>query len=118
MTALVLLPGMDGTDTLRSEFIAALRPTIEASVVSYPADRAFGYIELEAIAHSKLPTDGPYVLLGESFSGPIAISIAAKHPPGLIGLVLCCSFASTPRPILGAIGRLFLGLPIHHVPLG
>jgi pimeloyl-[acyl-carrier protein] methyl ester esterase len=78
MTALVLLPGMDGTGALRSEFVTALAPAIQSIVVSYPAERALGYIELEAVVRSKLPSDRSYVLLGESFSGPIAIAIAAN----------------------------------------
>jgi len=62
MTALVLLPGMDGTGDL-------------------------------------------------SFSGPIALSIAARQPPLLRGVVLCCSFATNPRPGLGAFPGLVNLLP-------
>jgi pimeloyl-ACP methyl ester carboxylesterase len=42
------------------------------------------------------------VLLGESFSGPIAISIAASRPPHLVGLILCVTFARNPLPLLGS----------------
>jgi pimeloyl-ACP methyl ester carboxylesterase len=118
MTALVLLPGMDSTSALRDEFIAALAPTTECIVVGYPAERTLGYGELEVIVRSKLPSDRPYVLLGESFSGPIAISIAASRPPGLVGLILCCSFARNPRPMLGTLRRLLLLLPLKGVPIG
>jgi pimeloyl-[acyl-carrier protein] methyl ester esterase len=118
MTALVLLPGMDGTGALRSEFVTALAPAIQSIVVSYPAERALGYIELEAVVRSKLPSDRSYVLLGESFSGPIAIAIAAKRPPGLIGLVLCCSFARNPRPVLGSLRRLLPLFPFKRIPTG
>src|SRR5262245_59360933 len=104
MAALVLLPGMDGTSKLREEFVAALRPTIEATVVSYPNDQVLGYPKLEALVRSALPADRPYILLGESFSGPIAIAIAASCPAGLVGLILCGSFARNPRPILGSLG--------------
>lgn len=116
MTALVLLPGMDGTIALRRDFVTALGPRAECIVVGYPPDCTDGYAKLEATVRSKLPSDRPYVLIGESFSGPIAISIAATRPSGLIGLVLCCSFARNPRPILGAFRQLLPFLPFKFVP--
>ena len=111
MVALVLLPGMDGTAGPRAEFAAALGPDIEPRIVSYPAERALGYAELETLARAALPQDRPFVLLGESFSGPIAISIAAASPPQLVGLVLCVTFDSNPRPALGALRWLLPLLP-------
>ena len=120
MVALVILPGMDGTAKPRADFIAALGPgieaPIEAQVVSYPADRA-GYAELEALARASLPQDRPYVLLGESFSGPIAISIAASSPPQLIGLVLCATFARNPLTVLGSLRRLLPLIPFGLAPM-
>jgi pimeloyl-ACP methyl ester carboxylesterase len=109
MTALVLLPGMDGTGMLFREFVAALGPSAEVTVVSYPPDKALGYPALEEFARAVLPADRPFVLLGESFSGPIAISLASASPAGLVGLVLCCSFARNPLPVLGGL-RLLVGL--------
>jgi pimeloyl-[acyl-carrier protein] methyl ester esterase len=116
MVALVILPGMDGTAQPRAEFVAALRPGIEPCVMSYPTDRT-GYGELEALARAALPQDRPYVLLGESFSGPIAISIAASSPPQLIGLVLCATFACNPRPALGTLRWLLPLIPFGLAPI-
>jgi pimeloyl-ACP methyl ester carboxylesterase len=90
---IVLLPGLDGTGLLFSRFVSALGPSFETTVVGYPDDRGLDYTEHEAIARAFLPRDRPYILLGESFSGPISISIAASKPPGLVGLILCCTFA-------------------------
>jgi pimeloyl-ACP methyl ester carboxylesterase len=117
MVALVVLPGMDGTSKLREEFVAALSPTIEATAISYPTDQPLGYPELESLVSSRLPVDRPYVLLGESFSGPIAISIAGSCPPGLQALILCGSFVHNPRPILGLLGRLPTLFPFQYVPV-
>jgi pimeloyl-ACP methyl ester carboxylesterase len=117
MVALVLLPGVDGTAKLRAEFVAALGPGTEPRVVSYPADRALGYAELTALARAALPQDRPYVLLGESFSGPIAISIAASSPPQLVGLVLCGTFARNPHPVLGSLRWLLPLLPLGLAPM-
>lgn len=60
---------------------------------------------------SELPSREPYLLLGESFSGPIALSIAARRPALLRGVVLCCSFACNPRPALKHLGVLLNRLP-------
>jgi pimeloyl-[acyl-carrier protein] methyl ester esterase len=117
MVPLVVLPGMDGTAKPRADFAAALGPGIESHVVSYPPDPALGYAELEMLARASLPTDRPYVLLGESFSGPIAISIAASRPPHLIGLILCVTFASNPLPVLGPMPWLLPLVPFGLAPM-
>lgn len=118
MTALVLLPGMDGTGTLFDEFLTTLGPSFEPIVVAYPPDRELGYSELELLVRSKLPADRPYILLGKSFSGPIAIAVAASRPPGLIGLVLCCSFARNPYPMFRSSRRLTRLIPFKILPTG
>jgi pimeloyl-ACP methyl ester carboxylesterase len=97
--ALVLLPGMDGTGLLFEPIVAALAPEVESIVVTYP-DEPLSYAQLELIARAALPTDRPYVILGESFSGPIAITIAASDPANLIGYVLCASFVRSPVRLL------------------
>ncbi|MGH9733864.1 MAG: alpha/beta fold hydrolase [Candidatus Acidiferrales bacterium] len=95
--ALVLLPGLDGTGVLFNDFVAKLPPDLEPIVVRYPTDKPLGYAQLEEIARASIPKTSRFVLLGESFSGPLAISIAASKPAGLIGLVLSCTFARYPR---------------------
>lgn len=109
MTKLVLLPGMDGTGDLFQPFAAAV--SVKTQIVRYPTSRPLDYRELESLVCSELPSDEPYVLLGESFSGPIAISIAARRPPLLRGVILCCSFARNPRPGLGLLRGLVNWLP-------
>lgn len=117
MLTIVLLPGMDGTGQLFEPFVAALGGEFKVQVVQYPPVGALGYKELEAIASQQLPSTGQYVILGESFSGPIAISLAASQPEGLVGLVLCSSFARNPRPAFEGL-RSFVGvLPVKHAPL-
>jgi pimeloyl-ACP methyl ester carboxylesterase len=113
---MVLLPGLDGTGLLFSRFVSALGPNFETTVVRYPEDQALNYAEHERIARLSLPRDRPWVILGESFSGPIAISIAASKPPGLTGLILCCTFARNPL-YLYARFKSFLGLvPFDVIP--
>jgi pimeloyl-ACP methyl ester carboxylesterase len=117
MITLVLLPGMDGTGALFAPFVTALGNEIPVKVVAYPAGGPLKYPELEAIARAALPTDGPFVLLGESFSGPIAIALAAAHPPGLKGLVLCCTFCRNPRPALALLKSLAGLIPFALAPM-
>ena len=112
MIALVLLPGMDGTGELFAEFVRALKNEVTSIIIRYPENQAMGYEELEGYVRDRLPVGQPFVLLGESFSGPIAISIASSQPAGLIGLILCCTFASNPLPMLRPLRSLISVLPI------
>jgi len=117
MVTLVLLPGMDGTGQLFAPFLAALGCEVDVKVVRYPNGEPLGYAELEAVARAELP-EGPFVLLGESFSGPIAIALAASGSPHLKGVVLCCSFARNPRPLFSGLRSLVGVLPVAAVPFG
>jgi pimeloyl-ACP methyl ester carboxylesterase len=112
---LVLLPGLDGTGKLFANFLKALDLTLSPQVVPYPPDVPLGYDELEALVRAALPRR-PFVLLGESFSGPLAIRIAAQPPPALVGLILCVTFASNPFPNLAWARRLAAYLPLKSLP--
>lgn len=109
LPTLVLLPGMDGTGELFAPLLAAIGSQLKTQVVPYPCDQALGFAALLSVVKQTIPTDAPYVVLGESFSGPIAIALAALRPPQLKGVVLCCTFARNPRPALAAL-KHFLGL--------
>jgi pimeloyl-[acyl-carrier protein] methyl ester esterase len=113
---LVLLPGLDGTGKLFAEFLKMLDPEFVATVIGYPKDVPAGYAELEALVRAALPADRPFVLLGESFSGPLAIRIAASPPRGLVGMVLCGTFASNPFPYLAWARPLAAYLPLKYLP--
>jgi pimeloyl-ACP methyl ester carboxylesterase len=89
---------MDGTGLLFEPFVQALPSTLEPVVVSYPPDRALGYENLLDVVVGALPRDPPFVLLGESFSGPLALMAAARRPRGLVAVVLCASFVRSPIP--------------------
>ena len=117
MVALVVLPGLDGTATLHSEFVDCIKPAFDPVVViSYPTGRFLGYVELESLVREMLPRATPFVLLGESFSGPIALSIAADPPPGLVGLVLSTTFARNPVPLLSPFAWVARIAPVRAVP--
>src|SRR5919109_330149 len=105
MVTLVLLHGMDGTGNLFEPFVAAIGSGFNVNVVRYPTEEPLTYADLEAFARAALSTEGPCVILGESFSGPIAISIAASCPPRLTGVILCCSFARNLRPLFARASK-------------
>ncbi|WP_402720780.1 alpha/beta fold hydrolase [Janthinobacterium rivuli] len=111
---LVLLPGMDGTASLFHRFDAALRAhsTIATLAIAYPA-APLDYAALEAFVRERLPQGRPFVVLAESFSGPLGAALRADPPPGMRALILCCSFVRNPRPMLAPLRHL-LGL----VPFG
>jgi pimeloyl-ACP methyl ester carboxylesterase len=113
MPTLVLLPGLDGTGDFFQPLLETLSRSVRSRVVRYPVDGACDYATCQELARAQLPTDGPYVLLGESFSGPVAIALAAQAPKGLVGIVLCVTFASNPRPRLAFIRPFLPYIPQH-----
>ncbi len=110
---LVLLPGLDGTGDFFQPLLESLGTQVRTRVVRYPVDGGRDYATCMELARAALPTDEPYVLLGESFSGPIAIELAAQAPTGLVGIILCASFACNPRPRLSFIRPLLPYMPLH-----
>ena len=114
---LVLLPGLDGTGDMFADFIRAL-DGLEAQTIPYPSHREMSYADHERHARNLLPHDEPFALLGESFSGPVALSIAAAAPANLRGLILCCSFAVNPIRTLGPLSRLVARFPAVKIPPG
>jgi len=113
---LVMLPGLDGTGKRLVDFANTLLPRLDTTIVSYATQLPQGYDELVRVVRSLLPTDRRFVLLGESFSGPIAIRIAANPPRGLVGVILCASFARNPFPWLTWARPLVQFLPIKLLP--
>ncbi|WP_395790983.1 alpha/beta fold hydrolase [Aquimonas sp.] len=111
MTAIVVLPGLDGTGELLEPFQRALAQAGNSvEIISYPPDRPLGYAELETLVRTLLPQQ-PFVLMGESFSGPLAVGIAANPPPHLRGLILSTTFAVSPVPALRAFADLIRFAP-------
>ena len=81
---------------------------ITPKVISYPGDAELSYSELADLVTKQLPSP-PFVLLGESFSGPVALAVAQRVAP--VAIVLVCSFVTSPRPSLNALRFLVRWLP-------
>lgn len=114
---IVLLPGLDGTGTLYQQLAQQLAPDYELQVIAYPLDRQWGYLQLLDFIRPQLPQN-PYLLLAESFSGPLGILLAAEQPEHLKALLLCCTFGRNPLPALkglaGAVDKLPWNELVHH----
>lgn len=118
LPALRLLPGLDGTARLLAPFVEAARAAgfSDVAAIAYPTDRVLGYDALETLARDALPRETPFVLLGESFSGPVALAIAADPPPNLRGLVLSTTFAKAPVPVPSPLAAFARIAPVRLLP--
>ena len=103
----MLLPGFDGTGRLFSPLHKQLSNSVETIVLSYPNNKPLAYSELCHLLKDELPNT-PYVLLGESFGGPLAMLLSKRADINLKGIILCGSFVKNPRPLLTKILRPFL----------
>ena len=112
---LVLLPGMDGTGALFERLVECLGDRLVTTVVRYPGDQFLDYDQLAALVSRSLPEDRPFVILGESFSGPVAIKLAASRPDGLKGFILGASFVRNPWPLMTPMVGLLDFTPMHRI---
>jgi pimeloyl-[acyl-carrier protein] methyl ester esterase len=105
---LVLLPGLDGTARLFDGLVRALPAWVQPVPVAYPTGEPLAYAALEELALARLPS-GPFALLGESFSSPIALRLAARRPEGLVAVVLTAGFVRSLLPgLVRALARPLL----------
>lgn len=114
---LVLLPGLDGTGLLFRPLIDSLPIGTDVLIVSYPTDKFLGYSELVNFVLRQFPSDEDFILIGESFSGPIAYQIALLKPKNLKSVIFVASFLDNPRKFMLILFchlplRLLLSLPI------
>jgi pimeloyl-[acyl-carrier protein] methyl ester esterase len=114
--ATILLPGLDGTGRLFRPFLDVLPPTLRPKVISYPEDAVRPPAELLRLIEASLPPDGPFAVIAESFSGPLALKIATAHPRQLIAVVLVGAFVRNPVRFLPAWLRFLIGPYLFRYP--
>jgi pimeloyl-ACP methyl ester carboxylesterase len=114
--ALVLLPGMDGSGRLFGGLLRALPGAYSTIVVGYPNETVITKDALVEYVERFLPVDEPFVLIAESFSGPIALRVAARARTDLRGVVLVSSFIRSPVRSMGStlsvVAPLLFTLPL------
>ena len=105
-TTLILLPGLDGTGLVFEPLLEHLPSTIDPVIVRYPGDTPMSFQEHIDFARMRLPEDKPFVLLAESFSGPIGLQLLAEPPANLVGVIFVATFERYPKPFLLDLARL------------
>ncbi len=98
MSRLLLLPGMNGTTDFFVDLLRALPPSIEARAIAHSTTRPQSYAEIAEELGPLVARSSPCALLGESFSGPLSILLAAQHPAAVRALVLVGTFLRAPFP--------------------
>jgi pimeloyl-ACP methyl ester carboxylesterase len=94
----VLLPGLDGTGSLFRWFVEKLPASVTPRVIRYSPQVPSTYHELETQVFKQLPSYEMYILIAESYSGPLAALLGARAKPNLQAIVLVASFV---QPIGG-----------------
>ena len=95
---ILFLPGLDGTGLLVDRLLPHLPSWLHLIVLAYPLDRKLGYLELRDLVMESIRPGRPFLLLGESFSGPVAALVGERNPPGLRGIILSSTFVTNPLP--------------------
>lgn len=94
---IIILPGLDGTGLMLSDFEHSLNKYHDAEIIIYPHDRKSSYDELTEIIIPKLPTHEDYIVIAESYAGPLSILIAQQKLPHLSAIIFAASFANRPN---------------------
>ncbi|EFC37316.1 predicted protein [Naegleria gruberi] len=125
---------MDGTSLLFEPFTQQMMEKskqfnhpLHIYPIPYPNQPLMNYSELELYSRRKIKEildnyhmeeETNVVILGESFSGPIATSITSmmnnEREGGefpISGLILCCTFVANPRPVLSFPFRFIFSSP-------
>jgi pimeloyl-[acyl-carrier protein] methyl ester esterase len=99
-TTLVLLPGLDGTDVFFRPLLALLPPAVRPVVVCLPSSGPNTYADLLAFVRNAVVELAECYVLGWSFSGPLALMLAAAEPTKVRGVILSATFVRPPQPLL------------------
>lgn len=120
MSAWLLLPGMDGSGELYAPLVRRISSDPEhqldsIAVVRYSPRVPMNYVELTQFAAAQMPA-GKMTLIAESFSGPIAIRLAAQFPDRIERVILSCTFVTNPWPWLAPVAPMLSWMPILPAP--
>lgn len=111
---LILLPAFDGTGEMFARLVAALGDAFEPLPIAYPETGPQDYDTLARVILERIGTDRDFVVLGESFAGPLAYRIALAAGDRCRAAVFVATYLRNPSPwllkLLGALpGRLSAG---------
>lgn len=103
---LVLLPGLDGTEVFLQPLLKSLPRSFRTRMVCFPTSGSNCYADLLNTVRAAVADLSHYYLVAWSFSGPLALMLAAAEPARVRGVIL---FASFVRPPLRALSLLRFG---------
>jgi pimeloyl-[acyl-carrier protein] methyl ester esterase len=114
---LVFLPGLDGTGISYEPLGPFIAADADVTVVRYPLDEPLSFRETVECAASQVGAADGSVVVAESFSGPVAVELVGSGQLKPKCLVLCATFARSPRRGLLSMARRLplanlMGLPI------
>lgn len=110
---LVLLPGLDGSGILFEPLLATLPEQSNVTVITYPTDKPLSLTDLAVLVEQRIKTLDNVVLLAESFSGLVALTLLKRSRVIPKGILFFVAFAESPKPWLLKFASF---LPIHHIP--
>lgn len=94
---IVLLPGLDGTGRMFRPLLEVMPAGVPVVAIAYPTTLTLSHGDLvERVAVELAGTADGLVLVGESYSGTIALRLASKLGPRVAGVVLIASFVENP----------------------
>ena len=94
---------MDGTGKLFESFVENLG-AIDFQIINFPEIGAQDYNSLAKTVSETLPSN-EYIILAESFSGPLASNIVQEKNIHLKGIIFVTSFLSAPNRLALSIAR-------------
>ena len=112
---LVFMPGLDGTGLSFEPILPFLPADAKITIIRYPTDKLLSFEEAVECAAAQIPAHDPPIVIAESFSGPVAIQMIGSGRVQAKALILCATFAKSPRPIVWRIIS-FLRLPLLIMP--
>ena len=92
---MVIFPGLDGTGDLTTDFATGHWSGLAVKVVPIPKHGPQDYPTLVERITPELP-EGPLILVGESFSGPLAMKLAEQERLRVRALVIAGGFCTSP----------------------
>ena len=95
---LILLPAFDGTGAMFRPFLEQLGGGFDALPVAYPEAGPQDYDLLARYVEERLIGDQEYLVLGESFAGPLAYALATRPGGKCRGAVFVATYLTNPSP--------------------
>jgi pimeloyl-[acyl-carrier protein] methyl ester esterase len=102
-TTTIILPGLDGTDLLLAPFCELAPESHDVTVYTLPDDPTTDYDTLCDHYSERIRSLETCHLIAESFSGPLGILLAHRHPEIIERLTLVATFATSPAPFAARI---------------